>query len=420
MVTKESYIGRIPQEWMECSWDEVLEGFKTGITPSRKYGEYFKGNIQWFTSGELKKHYICHSIERISDRAVADTNIVIYPAGTFVMAIIGLEAEGTRGSCALLGASGAINQSCVAVTGTEKLSSEYLYYFYSQYGTKLDLEFCQGTKQQNLSSDIVKRLPICFPPNVTEQNEIVQILSDVDELIVNLEKLIEKKKAIKQGTMQDLLTGKKRLPGFNDEWKEHALSDYAECIRGVSYDGSRDVFLNESDNTIRLLRSNNIQDAQFVNRGIQYVRRSRASEKQLIRQGDIMVCMANGSKSLVGKSCYFGKDMHGLYSFGAFMSVVRLLNIKDGAKYIFYLMNSDTYWKNIALLLSGSSINNLRPGDILGMVFKFPDKDERDAITKVLDDMENEIIDLENKLVKYRQIKHGMMQKLLTGQIRLA
>jgi type I restriction enzyme S subunit len=129
--------------------------------------------------------------------------------------------------------------------------------------------------------------------------------------------------------------------------------------------------------------------------------------------------MANGSKSLVGKSCYFGKDMHGLYSFGAFMSVVRLLNIKDGAKYIFYLMNSDIYWKNIALLLSGSSINNLRPGDILGMVFKFPDKDERDAIMKVLDDMENEIIDLDNKLAKYRQIKHGMMQKLLTGEIRL-
>lgn len=415
MVTKESYIGRIPQEWMECSWDEVLEGFKTGITPSRKYGEYFKGNIQWFTSGELKKHYICHSIERISDRAVADTNIVVYPAGTFVMAIIGLEAEGTRGSCALLGASGAINQSCVAVTGTEKLSSEYLYYFYSQYGTKLDLEFCQGTKQQNLSSDIVKRLPICFPPNVTEQNEIVQILSDVDELIVNLGKLIEKKKAIKQGTMQDLLTGKKRLPGFNGEWKEYEVGTLGDFYQGLS-GKTKESFGVGNSKYIPFMNVlyNTVIDTSYLDS----VDIKQGEKQNAVRVGDLFFNTSSETPEEVGMCAVLLEQLDNTY-LNSFCFGFRLKEETHSGLFISYLFNSNVGRKIMYLLAQGATRYNLSKTNFAKSKILLPEKAEQEAIAELLSDMDAEITQLCKKLDKYKNIKQGMMQKLLTGEIRL-
>ncbi len=416
---KNSYIGLIPDDWQEDSWENVLDGFRTGITPTRKRPDYFKGNINWFTSGELKKKYINNSIEKITQEAVDNTSIVVFPSNTFAMAIIGLEAAGTRGSCSLLDVESTINQSCLAVYGTDIVDVNYLYYYYLAFGEKLDIEFCQGTKQQNLSADIVKKFPICFPCKVEEQQAIASALSDIDELIDNLEKLIEKKKNIMQGAMQKLLTGKERLPGFSGKWKVQRLGDYVECIRGVSYDGSRDVYDSENDNTIRLLRSNNIKNARFANEDIQYVNKKKAKDNQKLCQGDIMVCMANGSKALVGKNCIFRNDMKGKYTFGAFMSCVRKKNPNANMLFIYYIMNSCMFWNNLSICLAGSSINNLRPSHILEMEFEFPDPNEQIAIAKILDDMDRDLDLLGEKLCKAQKIKQGMMQKLLTGEIRL-
>ena len=132
-----------------------------------------------------------------------------------------------------------------------------------------------------------------------------------------------------------------------------------------------------------------------------------------------MICMANGSKQLVGKNCIFTEALNEKYTFGAFMSCLRAKKADTNMNYIFELLNSTQYWNNIALLLSGSSINNLRPDNILEMEFKFPSIAEQAAIASILSDMDNEIEALEQKLEKTRQIKQGMMQQLLTGKIRL-
>ena len=238
-------------------------------------------------------------------------------------------------------------------------------------------------------------------------------------MISSLEKLIAKKKAVKQGAMQKLLTGKKRLPGFDGEWDRHKLGEYVDCVRGVSYNGSNDVFGSESNQTIRLLRSNNIQDAKFDSNDVQYIRRNIVRDNQILKTYDIMICMANGSKQLVGKNCIFTEALNEKYTFGAFMSCLRAKKADTNMNYIFELLNSTQYWNNIALLLSGSSINNLRPDNILEMEFKFPSIAEQAAIASILSDMDNEIEALEQKLKKARQIKQGMMQQLLTGKIRL-
>ncbi len=256
-------------------------------------------------------------------------------------------------------------------------------------------------------------------PSKPEQEAIAAALSDIDTLIANLEKLIAKKKSIKQGTMQALLTSKQRLPGFTGEWTDYALGKFVECIRGVSYDGTADVSQFETAETIKLLRANNIKNARFVSHDVQYVYRNKVKTSQHLCMDDIMVCMANGSRTLVGKSCYFGSPLVCDYTFGAFMSCVRKKDSDTNMYYIFNLMNSDAYWNQISILFSGSSINNLRPADILNMRFLFPSPKEQNAICAVIRDMENEILDLEGKLCKYRDIMRGMMSELLTSRIRL-
>lgn len=275
-----------------------------------------------------------------------------------------------------------------------------------------------SNSMKNISKERLMEIDIpCL--SLDEQNRISAALSDIDTLIANLEKLIAKKKAIKQGAMQELLTGRRRLPGFSGQWTEYALGDFVECIRGVSYDGSADLNQFETAETVRLLRSNNIKNARFVDADVQYVYRNKVKLPQHLCIDDIMVCMANGSRSLVGKSCYFEKPFIGDYTFGAFMSCIRKKDSDTNMYYIFNLMNSDSYWNQIAILFSGSSINNLRPTDILNMRFLFPLPNEQTAICEVIQDMESEILDLEGKLCKYQGIMFGMMSELLTGRIRL-
>lgn len=307
-----------------------------------------------------------------------------------------------------------VNNHAHVLRAKEGVNREYLCAFLESIDYT-DLN--SGTAQPKLNQKKCKNIEI-YLPEFEEQAAIAEALSDVDNLISSLQKLIEKKKAIKQGAMQELLTGKKRLPGFSGEWNEGRIGDYCQCIRGVSYNGGTDLFSDENNYSFRLLRANNIQNGHFVPNDVQFVIKSCVPEERVLHTDDILVCMANGSKPLVGKNCFLNVR-NGVYTFGAFMGCVRARTPSTCMKYIFQIMNSTTYCGNISLLLSGSSINNLRPNDILNMTYKFPTVIEQQAIAQVLSDMDSEIEKLEKKLSKYQQVKQGMMQELLTGRIRL-
>ena len=198
-------------EWKHGKWCDVLEGFSSGATPYRGIADYYIGNIKWVSSGELNYNLITETIEHISEKAKLDTSLTMHPPGIFLMAITGLEAEGTRGSCAILGTQATTNQSCMAIYGTEKMNIKFLYYYYVFNGNNLAFQYCQGTKQQSYTAKIVKILPIYYPIDTTEQTAIASILSDMDAEIEQLEKKLAKYRLIKQGMMQELLTGRIRL-----------------------------------------------------------------------------------------------------------------------------------------------------------------------------------------------------------------
>lgn len=283
---------------------------------------------------------------------------------------------------------------------------------------KLANSIMVGSTQVHITNTAFKAVQIPLPPP-SEQEAIAEALSDADALIESLEQLVAKKRHLKQGTMQKLLTGKKRLPGFSGEWEVKRLGDAGACLRGVSYRGDSDLSDYDTECTKRLLRSNNVQNATIVTTDIQLVNTERVSEKQLLQSNDILICMANGSKALVGKAGFFDVCDGYDYTFGAFMGCFR--SSFDGAnpKFVFYLFQTWRYRNYINNLLAGSSINNLTPASIESLEFSMPSLTEQTAIAAILSDMDAEIAELETQLAKTRTLKQGMMHKLLTGEIRL-
>lgn len=258
-----------------------------------------------------------------------------------------------------------------------------------------------------------------LPPR-DEQSAIARALRDADDLIATLERLIAKKQAIKQGMMQQLLTGRTRLPGFTDPWIETRLGSLGTCIRGVSYDPAQDLSFGDQAFTIRLLRSNNVQNGRIDRDGLQFVHERRVSSVQVLAPGDIVICMANGSRDLVGKAALF-EPMRGesRYTFGAFMGAFRTNNSVADPKFVAESMGTQAFRVWLDLILSGSSINNLRPSDVEGFVASMPTLAEQVAISEVLADADAEIGALRVRLTKARAVKQGMMQQLLTGRTRL-
>src|SRR5688572_25973851 len=91
---KKTFVGKVPSDWIDCEFQDVMTGFSSGATPYRGRPDFYKGNIKWITSGELNYNVITDTIEKISQDAVEATNLKIHPPGTFLFAITGLEAEG--------------------------------------------------------------------------------------------------------------------------------------------------------------------------------------------------------------------------------------------------------------------------------------------------------------------------------------
>jgi type I restriction enzyme, S subunit len=212
LLTGKTRLPGFSQAWISAVWGDVTERCVSGATPLRSQNEFYGGKIPWVTSTELKYGTIKRVPQTITEAGVKAANLTVWPEGTFLMAITGLEAAGTRGSCGLLGVPAATNQSCMAVVPNRRLATGFLYYFYLFRGEELALRYCQGTKQQSYTAGIVKTLPILLPSDIDEQRAIAGVLADVDDEIDALLGHLAKAKAIKQGMMQELLTGRTRLP----------------------------------------------------------------------------------------------------------------------------------------------------------------------------------------------------------------
>ena len=242
---KKTKVGIVPVEWDIENLKELCE-ISSGNTPSRNRNNNFVGDNKWLSSGELKSKYIYDSNEKISDEAASE--LKTYQTGTVVIAIYGLEAEGVRGSCSILAVPCTISQACMAFEKFSKLHNEFFYYWYQFNGNTIGLRYAQGTKQQNLSSDIVEKLNVSVPP-LTEQQKIAEILSTQDKLIELQEKKIEQLKELKKAYLQKMFPKKGskypelRFKGFTGAWEQRKLIEIVKSI-----DTGKSKFQSDSDN----------------------------------------------------------------------------------------------------------------------------------------------------------------------------
>ena len=408
---KQTEFGAIPQDWGVWAFQDVLATFSSGATPYRGIPEYYNGDVRWISSGELNYNHIYDTLEHISQQAVRNTNLRIHKPGTFLMAITGLEAEGTRGRCAFVGAPSATNQSCLAINGTDKMCAEYLFWFYRMWGQYLAFKYCQGTKQQSYTADIVKKLPIYGPKDIAEQRAIAEVLSDVDGLIAALDKKIAKKRLLKQGAMQQLLTGKKRLPGFTDEWGKMCFkSIYKFASEGGTPDTKNESFY--ANGNIPFVK---IEDTEqkYIYSGKSFITQEGVNHSSAWLIPTNSIIFTNGAtigNVAINKIPVTTKQ--------GILGII--LNSRVELEFVYYLLSSSTFQDEVNMRLSKGTFATIILKHLDEIPINIPvSLKEQQAIATILSDMDKEITDLEAQRDKYRLLKSGMMQKLLTGQIRL-
>jgi type I restriction enzyme, S subunit len=252
-----------------------------------------------------------------------------------------------------------------------------------------------------------------FLPNKELQREILKKINilmqviDKQELLLNNTRIYRKKllnKLLIKG-INNLVFKKTKIGEIPESWELKSIKDYGKCIRGVSYKPETDLEKCDTDNTVRLLRSNNIQEGKLNTDELVYVKSYKVKEEQYLRNGDIVICMANGTKKLVGKNTFFKLNDDYCYTVGSFCSFYRANNNID-TKYIYYLLNSNIYKKNLLILLSGSNINNLKNSDIEGINFPFPPKiEEREKIVEILEATDETVESIEKYLQNLKELK---------------
>ena len=265
----------------------------SGNTPSRLNKDYFKGEINWISSGELKDHYIYSSKEKISQEA--SLNLKLLPAGTFVIAIYGLEAEGVRGTGSIIKEQSTISQACMAFSSIGEVENEFLYSWYKKHGNIIGLKYAQGTKQQNLSYDILERFKIAYPSK-QEQEKLYNFISLLDERIATQNKIIEKLQSLIKGLSQQLLSSE-------NDWILYRLDDLAQIKSG--YSGAQVSY----QTPYKVSRIETISKHCIDIQRIGYV--ECIPESYRLNVGNILFSNIN-SIQYIGNTAYLDKD-YGLY-----------------------------------------------------------------------------------------------------------
>lgn len=408
-VFKESALGKIPIEWDIIKFGDFFI-MKAGSTPSRSRPDFFQGDIPWVTSGELDYNIIKDTNEKITKEAVQETSLTIIPPGTFILAITGLEAPGTRGRCAILGVPATMNQSCVAFEQNDEYLSEYLFYFYLYHSEHIYFKYAQGSKQQSLPQKILKLIPFHKPP-LREQQAIVNLLANWENITTIIEKLIKKKEHLKKGLMQQLLSGKKRFPEFRGEpWIEVKIGDLLkEVEREIEWD----------DSDIYDLISVKRRSGGIVHRESLYGHEIKTKNLKKVKNDDFII---SRMQVVHGASALATKEFEDTLVSGSYHTLVNKAPHKLNIKYFNYLSQTP-YLYHLAYISSyGVHIEkmtfNLK--DYLKKKIRIPSSlEEQNKIVAILDNIERQINLYESQLEAVKKQKNGLMQKLLTGEVRV-
>ncbi len=409
---KQTEIGVIPVDWSVSDFGCKVKIYRGGSPrPIQDYLTQAEGGINWIKIGNVREgdKYITSTEEKIIPAGVSRSRSV--HAGDFI-----LSNSMSFGRPYILNIDGCIHDGWLTIQEYEKtFSKNFLYYLlssdsvYQQY-----ISMAAGSSVKNLNKEKVSALVVAYP-DLGEQEKIADALSSIDSLITTLEKQISKKKAIKQGAMQELLTGKRRLPGFNGAWREVRLEDICSKITDGSHESPPESDVGYYMPSVKDMTSTGFDYSEC--KKISY-----ADFKKLERNGcrpdigDVLIAK-DGS---ILKYAFVQEQAETIVILSSIAIVKPLINCVDSFFLAQYFRQQNFVEQVITNYKSGTGVPRIVLKGFKQIELFIPESvAEQATIAKILVDMDKEIAGLEKKLGKYRQVKQGMMQQLLTGKIRL-
>lgn len=408
---KQTEIGILPEDWDLQKISEFTSSIAGG-TPSTLVPSYWNGEIKWMNSSELNNRRIYDVAGRITKFGLENSSTHLIPPNCV---LIGLAGQGkTRGTAAINYVELCTNQSIAAIFPSTFHNSDYLYHNLSNRYQELRKISSGDGGRGGLNLKIINNLTIPLP-HLIEQEAIATALSDMDVLIDNMEKLIIKKKAIKQGAIQELLTGKRRLPGFNVDWKEYVVGQMGDFYSGLSGKSKTDFDCGKG----RYITFLNVLSNVKINTSILASVNVKENESQnAVKIGDLFFNTSSETPEEVGMCAVLDEEIENTY-LNSFCFGYRLKDNSHHPLFLSYYFNSEIGRNIMSVLAQGATRYNLSKNNFANTVIKLPTKDEQIAIASMLSDIDSEIGQLEKNLSKYKNIKSGMMSELLTGRIRL-
>jgi type I restriction enzyme, S subunit len=427
---KQTEVGQIPEDWNRTTIREIATKIGSGVTPtggSRRYKEYGRPfvrsqNVGW---GRLQLDDLAFIDEGTHNQ---------FPATELKRDDVLLNITGASiGRTALADESlvgGNVNQHvCIIRSDAKRAVPRFVnLMLLSALGQRQVESFQAGGNRQGLNFAQIASIELPLPPTKAEQEAIAEALSDADGLIESLERLTAKKRKIEQGVMQELLTGKRRLPGFEarpgckhtdvgavpEDWDVKTLADLFTFQNGVNADksayGSGVAFIN----VLEVITYQTLTESRIPGR----VKLSpQVRSTFAVQFGDVLFNRTSETQEELGLAAVYRGDNEVV--FGGFVIRARPRTSSIDPSLASYLLRSPSVRAQIVARGQGVIRANIGQRDLARVQLPLPAKAEQKAIATVLTEMDTEIAALDAKLAKARQLKHGMMQELLTGRTRL-
>lgn len=396
-----------PKDWEKNRLDNFVYIYQGG-TPSTANKAYWDGNIVWVTPSDVTKQsdlYIYDSDRKITEEGLINSSATLLPKGAILLC-----TRATIGELAIAGRPLATNQGFKNLVCRPNTDSTFLAYLLGTYEDEM-LKKASGTTFLELSSRELSKIKVLMPP-LHEQRAIAEVISDFDNHLKNLTKLIEKKKAIRDGALEDLVTGKTRLDGFEDEWEICRIETLTkQIITGGTPSTSEDKYWGGA---IPWLSSTEIHQKRIMN-PTSYITESglKNSSAKMAPPCSVIVALAGQGKTR-GTVAVLEREMALNQSLAAMVA-------NDNTDFMFLYYALENGYEDLRELSSGDGgRGGLNKKILRDFEVKVPPcKDEQQAIASILTAMDEEINSLEQEKNKIIQLKEGAMDDLLTGRVRL-
>lgn len=413
---KQTELGAFPEEWTLANLEAFSAFITKGSTPTTYGFSWQQDGILFLRSECVSENGLDLSQSMfISEAAHASLRRSEIKDGDLLITI-----TGNVGRVVVFknSARANINQHIARVRiVAPEVDRDFVYHFLSlpQYRTRFT-SITTGQAYPQISLKQVREAPVPLPPTKTEQEAIAKALSDADALIESLEQLLFKKRQIKQGAMQELLTGKKRLPGFSEEWEATQLGKIGSTFGGLTGKTKRDF----GHGAARYITFMNIMTNIVIDCGtFEFVDVKPTELQNRVAKGDLFFNGSSETPEEVGMCAVLAQDVPGVF-LNSFCFGFRFHDeVSADGLYLAYFFRSQEGRELMKSLAQGATRYNLSKAALQKVEFPLPRLPEQSAIAIFLANMDSEIAGLEAKLAKARRVKQGMMQELLTGRIRL-